>query len=92
MADGERTVSLILQQATKVLGLQIAQILKSSPKSYVLLNDLSKLYLREYGYPLKPQILECTSFRELVEKLSEYVQVGDIVFRHLSPHIHFICF
>lgn len=79
MTDGERTVSLTLQQSIKVLGTQIVQILKTSPKSSILLNDLSKLYLREYGYQLKPQVFECNSIREVVEKLSDYIQVCEIL-------------
>lgn len=76
MSDGERTVSLTLPQAIKVLGSQVVQIVKSSPKSYILLNDLSKLYLREYGYQLKPQVFDCNSIREVAGKLSDYVQVS----------------
>lgn len=74
MADGERTVSLTLQQAVKVFGTQMVQILKSSKP--ILLNDLPKLYLREYGYQLKPQVFECNSIGEVIEKLSDCIQVS----------------
>lgn len=80
MTDGERTVSLTLQQAFKVLGSQIVQIIKASSKSSVPLNELSKMYLREYGYPLKPQLFECSSIREVVEKLFDLIQVRNFLF------------
>lgn len=78
MADGERTVSLTLQQAFKVLGTQIVHILKTSPKSSILFNDLPKLYLREYGYQLKPHVFECSSIGEVIKKLSDYIQVRSL--------------
>lgn len=82
MTDGERTVSLTLQQAVKVLGSQVTQIVKSSPKSSILLSDLPKLYLREYGYQLKPQLFECSSIREVVETLSDFIQVSSSIFSY----------
>lgn len=75
MSDGERTVSLTLKQALKVLGSQIVQLIKASPKSSVLLSDLPNLYLRAYGYQLKPQLFECGSIREVLEQLSDHIQV-----------------
>ncbi|CAG9812530.1 unnamed protein product [Phaedon cochleariae] len=76
LPDGERTVSLTLQQSLRILGSQIVQIIKSN-QSPVLLSDLSRLYLREYGYPLKPQLYECNSIAEITAKLSNYVQVNN---------------
>lgn len=84
MADGERTVTLIFQQAIKVLGTQLVQILKTSPNSSVLLHDLPKLYLREYGYQLKPQVFECNSIGEVIEKLSDYIQVNSLTFVYIN--------
>ncbi|XP_056643206.1 meiosis regulator and mRNA stability factor 1 [Diorhabda sublineata] len=75
LSDGERTVSLTLPQALKVLGSQIVQIIKSTPQSSLALNDLPKAYLTEFGYPLEPNLYECTSVSEILTKLTDYVQV-----------------
>ncbi|XP_072396076.1 meiosis regulator and mRNA stability factor 1 [Diabrotica undecimpunctata] len=77
LPDGERTVSLTLPQALKVLGFQIVQLIKSLPQTSLLLNDLPKVYLAEYGYPLKPQFFECISVSEVLTKISDYVQVNN---------------
>lgn len=75
MPDGERTVSLTVQQALKVLGSQIVQIIKASPQSSLRLSDLPKIYLREFGFPFKPQMYECNSISEVISRLGDYVQV-----------------
>ncbi|XP_074027472.1 meiosis regulator and mRNA stability factor 1-like protein isoform X2 [Leptinotarsa decemlineata] len=75
MPDGERTVSLTLHQSLKILGSQIVQIIRSSAQNSILISDLPKIYLREFGYPLKHKHYECNSILEVTAKLSEYVQV-----------------
>ncbi|KAJ8946869.1 hypothetical protein NQ318_006779 [Aromia moschata] len=75
LSDGERTVSLTLQQSLKILGAQIVQIVKASKQSSLSLEDLPQIYLHEYGYPLKPQLYECETVAEVAEKLFDYVQV-----------------
>uniref|UniRef100_A0A6P7FWG8 Meiosis regulator and mRNA stability factor 1-like n=1 Tax=Diabrotica virgifera virgifera TaxID=50390 RepID=A0A6P7FWG8_DIAVI len=76
LPDGERTVGLTLPEALKVLGTQIVILIKSSPQESLLLNDLPKVFLAEYGYPLKPQLYECMSVSEVLTKISDYVQVS----------------
>ncbi|XP_018577487.1 meiosis regulator and mRNA stability factor 1 [Anoplophora glabripennis] len=75
LSDGERTVSLTLEQSLKILGSQIVQIIKASGQSAVPLDDVPRIYLREYGYPLKPQLYECDTITEVTQKLFEYVQL-----------------
>lgn len=77
MPDGERTVSLTVHQALKVLGSQIVQIIKASPQSSLRLSDLPKIYLREFGFPFKPQMYECNSISEVISRLGDYVQVNN---------------
>ncbi|KAK9739278.1 MARF1 LOTUS domain [Popillia japonica] len=75
MVDGERTVHLTLSKALKVLGEQIANLIKHSKLASISLESLPSNYLREYGYPLKPESYECVDYYDLIAKLTEYVQL-----------------
>ncbi|KAI4457150.1 limkain b lkap [Holotrichia oblita] len=75
MVDGERTVHLTLLKALKVLGEQIANLIKHSKLASISLESLPSNYLREYGYPLKPESYECVDYYDLIAKLTDYVQV-----------------
>nr|XP_008196767.1 PREDICTED: meiosis arrest female protein 1 isoform X2 [Tribolium castaneum] len=77
LVEGERTISLTLIQSLKILGAQIVSFVKNSPTSSILLDELPGIYLKECGYPLKPQVYESETLLELFEKLSDYVQVVD---------------
>lgn len=68
-------MSLTIPYAIKVLGTQLANLIKNSKLSSLPLEALSATYLREYGYPLKPQAYECSSLVELLNKLHDVVQV-----------------
>lgn len=79
MPNGHKEITLTLQQALKVLGSQVVQLVKSSLDWTILLHDLPKLYLREYGYNLNPELFECNSIREVTEKLLDFVQVSNFL-------------
>ncbi|XP_076269252.1 meiosis regulator and mRNA stability factor 1-like protein isoform X4 [Rhynchophorus ferrugineus] len=73
--DGERIVSLTQEQSLKMLAAQVIHIAKGLAGSGLKLDDLPKLYAKEYGYPLNPQVYQCETIVEVIEKLSDYVQV-----------------
>ncbi|XP_063916773.1 meiosis regulator and mRNA stability factor 1 isoform X1 [Zophobas morio] len=78
LSEGERTVSLTLNQSLKVLGSQIVSLIKNSPTSSISLDELPRIYLKECGYPLKPQVYECETILEIIDKICDYVQIVDI--------------
>jgi meiosis arrest female protein 1 len=75
LSEGERTVSLTLNQSFKVLGSQVVSLVRNSPTSSLPLDELPRIYLKECGYPLKPHVYECETFLELIEKICDYIQV-----------------
>jgi meiosis arrest female protein 1 len=75
LSEGERTVSLTLNQSFKVLGSQVVTLVRNSPTSSLPLDELPRIYLKECGYPLKPHVYECETFLELIEKICDYIQV-----------------
>ncbi|KAH1026039.1 hypothetical protein HUJ05_010628 [Dendroctonus ponderosae] len=75
LPDGERTISLTLQQSLKILSAQVLRMIRNTCGGGLKLDELPMLYFKQYGYPLNPQIYQCESLEELVSNLSEYVQV-----------------
>lgn len=75
LPERERTVSLTLHQSLKILGSQLIALVKSSSTSSLSLQELPRIYLKEYGYSLKPQAYECNSVEELVNRVRDFVQV-----------------
>lgn len=73
--DGERIVSLTQEQSLKILASQIIQIAKGLGGANLKLDDLPKLYSKEYSCSLNPQVYQCETIVEVIEKLSDYVQV-----------------
>lgn len=50
-------------------------LIKQSKLVSLPVESLPATYLREFGYPLKPQNYECQDINELISKLHEFVQV-----------------
>lgn len=76
LANGDRKVSLTLPYALKVLGMQISDLISASNLNHLPLEALPAAYMREFGYPLKPEAFECNSILELLSKLQDVVQVN----------------
>lgn len=76
LPDGDRRVCLTLPYALKVLGMQITDLIKASYFNYLPLEALPATYLREFGYPLKPEAFECKTILEVLNKLQDVVQVN----------------
>ncbi|XP_045477730.1 meiosis regulator and mRNA stability factor 1 isoform X2 [Harmonia axyridis] len=75
LSDGERAVCLTLPKMLKVLGSQLLSMIKNSSLSSISLEDLSVLYLKEFGYPFKPEAYECETVEQVISNLPEYVQL-----------------
>ncbi|XP_030758760.1 meiosis regulator and mRNA stability factor 1 isoform X2 [Sitophilus oryzae] len=75
LPDGERIVCLTLDQSLKILGSQVIQLIKGPGGGSLRVDDFPMFYFKEYNYPLNPQVYQCETIVEVVEKLSDYVQV-----------------
>lgn len=75
LADGDRRVSLTVPYALKVLGMQLGDLIRASHLNYLPLDSLPAAYLREFGYPLKPEAFECEGLLDLVDRVGDPVQV-----------------
>ncbi|CAH1135931.1 unnamed protein product [Ceutorhynchus assimilis] len=73
--NGERVISLTQQQSLSILGAQLVQILYKVPDSSIQLEKLAMYYYKEFGYMLDCSLYQCATLQEVIEKLSEYVQV-----------------
>lgn len=59
----------------KVLGMQLLSMIKNANLSSISLEDFPVLYLKEFGYPFKPEAYECETVEQVMLNLPEYVQV-----------------
>ncbi|XP_044758548.1 meiosis regulator and mRNA stability factor 1 isoform X2 [Coccinella septempunctata] len=75
LSDGERAVCLTLPKMLKVLGSQLLSLIKNSSLSSISLEDFPVLYLKEFGYPFKPEAYECETVEQVIMNLPEYVQL-----------------
>ncbi|XP_025836484.1 meiosis regulator and mRNA stability factor 1 isoform X1 [Agrilus planipennis] len=75
LPSGERKISLLLPLAMKVLESQIIDLLKNSQMPSMSLNAVNTAFLKEYGYPLKPQAYECNDINELISRFNEKIEV-----------------
>lgn len=82
LPERERTVTLTLHQSLKILGSQLVALVKGSSTLSLPIQELPRIYLKEYGYPLKPQVYECNSVEELVNRVRDYVQVCSYCYTH----------
>lgn len=74
-SDGERKVSLISKEALKIVCEQMKTLIKSSRLGQIPLVSLPSTFIREYGYSLRPELYECDSIDEIIEKLSHSLQL-----------------
>lgn len=76
-------ISLTVPYALKVLGAQLRKLIqKDLIFPFILLESLPIKYMREYGFLLAPEAFECSCLLDVVEKLSDYVQVTEKSIEH----------
>ncbi|XP_023712451.1 meiosis regulator and mRNA stability factor 1 isoform X5 [Cryptotermes secundus] len=66
--EGERKVTLTLEERLRVLAEQISALVHSR-RSCMSLSALSAAFLRQHGYALKPEAYQCSSLEELIQCL-----------------------
>lgn len=74
LVNGDRKISLTPPYALKALGMQITELISSSVLNYLPLQVLPSAYLREFGYPLRPETYECNNILEVLNKLQNVVE------------------
>jgi len=72
--EGERKVTLTLEERLKVLAEQISALIHSR-RSCMSLSALSLAFLRQHGYALKPEAYECSSLEQLIQHLHHSVAI-----------------
>lgn len=92
-SGGERRISLTEREGLRVLGEQIAKLV-SRARGSLPVADISQAFLRQFGYALRPEVFNCSSVLQLVEKLEGTIKVRPNEYcLHLeSLLIHFFAF
>ncbi|XP_040577997.1 meiosis regulator and mRNA stability factor 1 isoform X2 [Lepeophtheirus salmonis] len=75
--DGERLLQLSGSERLAVIGEQIAEMIRSSHKQYLSLNEISESYMIQYGYQLRPENYGEKTIRNLLNKFVDFLCVED---------------
>ncbi|XP_015588590.1 meiosis regulator and mRNA stability factor 1 isoform X2 [Cephus cinctus] len=71
---GERRIVLTEKEGLRVLGEQISKLVSRS-RNGLSVTSISQAFLRQFGYALRPELFDCNSMLQLIEKLSATVKV-----------------
>lgn len=74
-SGGERRITLTEREGLQVLGEQIAKLV-SRAKGSLAVADIAQAFLRQFGYAIHPEVFDCTSVLQLVEKLDGIIKVS----------------
>ncbi|XP_064094347.1 meiosis regulator and mRNA stability factor 1-like [Macrobrachium nipponense] len=72
--DGEKQLQLVERERMKVLGDQIAAVVKGSPRQVIKISALAQVFTKYYGYSLRPSHYGSTTLEELIGKLRNHVK------------------
>ncbi|XP_068205935.1 meiosis regulator and mRNA stability factor 1 isoform X2 [Palaemon carinicauda] len=72
--DGEKLLQLVERERIKVLGDQIAAVVKGAPRQVIKISALTQVFTKYYGYSLRPSHYESTTLEELIGKLRNHVK------------------
>ncbi|XP_066944259.1 meiosis regulator and mRNA stability factor 1 isoform X6 [Macrobrachium rosenbergii] len=72
--DGEKQLQLVERERMKVLGDQIAAVVKGSPRQVLKISALAQVFTKYYGYSLRPSHYGSTTLEELIGKLRNHVK------------------
>ena len=72
---GERRISLTEKEGLLILDEQISKLVARSRGSFNVSN-VPQAFLQLYGYVLRPELFDCSSVLELMEKLDNTVKVN----------------
>ncbi|CAK9817150.1 Meiosis regulator and mRNA stability factor 1 [Anthophora quadrimaculata] len=73
-SSGERQISLTEKEGLRVLSEQISKLITRS-KGCVDVSNIAQNFLRQFGYALKPELFDCTSMLQLMQKLGDTVKI-----------------
>lgn len=68
-------MSLVPKEAIKIASDQITRIIKSTRQQSVSLQSLPQMFLRTYGYALRPEVYECVEVDEIIKKMPNSCQL-----------------
>lgn len=76
---GERRISLTEREGLRVLSEQISKIVSKS-KNGISVSCIAQTFLQQFGYALRPELFNCSSMLQLMEKLYDTVKVSQSLF------------
>ncbi|XP_078035098.1 meiosis regulator and mRNA stability factor 1-like protein isoform X2 [Augochlora pura] len=71
---GERQISLTEKEGVRVLSEQMSKLIVRS-KGCLSISNIPQCFLRQFGYALKPELFDCASIQQLIQKLGDTVKV-----------------
>lgn len=71
---GERQISLTEKEGLKVLSEQIIKLVTRA-RGGLSVSNIAQTFLHQFGYALRPELFGCSSMLQLMQKLSDTVQV-----------------
>ncbi|XP_033336634.2 meiosis regulator and mRNA stability factor 1-like protein isoform X2 [Megalopta genalis] len=72
--SGERQISLTEKEGVRVLSEQMSKLIVRS-KGCLSISNIPQCFLRQFGYALKPELFDCASIQQLMQKLGDTVKV-----------------
>lgn len=78
-ADGERLLQLTDSERLSVVADQIANLVRSSRRQGLKLDRLAELYVRQYGYQLRPENFGMNTLAGLLSKFPTFWNLNVIV-------------
>lgn len=74
---GERRISLTEKEGIRVLGEQITKLIPlfGNPPGQLIVSNIAQCFLQEFGFALRPEMLNCNSMLQLMEKLEGTIKV-----------------
>ncbi|XP_071550871.1 meiosis regulator and mRNA stability factor 1 isoform X2 [Panulirus ornatus] len=73
--DGEKQLQLVERERIRVLGDQVAAVVRGAPHQAIRISALTQVFTRYYGYSLKPSHYGSDSLEDLIGKLRNHVKL-----------------
>ncbi|CAL4082217.1 unnamed protein product, partial [Meganyctiphanes norvegica] len=75
--DGEKQLQLVERERIKVLGDQVATVVRGAPRQAIRISALSQVFTRYYGYSLRPHQYGANTLEEVIGKLRNHVKMAE---------------
>lgn len=73
--NGERRICLTEKEGIPALIGQIYKLIVDQGTGRLNIDDIERVFTREYGWNLRPSIFKCGSIMELIRKLDGFLEV-----------------